>query len=370
MAPKLTARVLLAAATAVVALGTGSALGWEQHWCSADEGCSHWETRYTVVLEGKAITIRYRDTGFVIFEGKVEESRFKWTIEDGTIKGPNGDAGPVHKLSDVSLVQDRTGKGDKAEIEGTIAFEIIVGDNARESTRMAFEGTTEGKAIMKSVKDNVVKLFENQKIEVKTTTADGKEKHITDWQYLYGRLIKKPDGMRIRGIYRPPPAACSEAGRFRSEVERSQSESRLKRPQSQVGYTSEGKERIAAVRGISDLEYRSKIQREERDRRKEKGREGKLSAAAEGRYRTEHQAKERSARKEAGSEGVREAEAEPSHTGGPHGRGKFMQKVEGTISIRKDEISLNLPALPVLDSKCAVTDKLPAKTLTLKRHEP
>jgi hypothetical protein len=65
----------------------------------------------------------------------------------------------------------------------------------------------------------------------------------------------------------------------------------------------------------------------------------------------------------------REAFAGPVTQSLTRSLGKCERRVKGTISARKDMITIELPPLPILDYRCRVVDMLPEKKLELVRQE-
>lgn len=139
----------------------------------------------------------------------------------------------------------------------------------------------------------------------------------------------------IEGIYVAIPMSCSQAGRALSEVEKLDFEKRRKATPTVLGPGS----------------YRSRTEIGEQEVRLD-------MLKAPGALRKKPQ--------EAYAEETRSPR--PAE---PHTTGKFMRKVNGTVSaIKPHTITLELPPLPVLDHKCSVKDEIPKRTLKLvKQHD-
>ena len=194
-----------------------------------------------------------------------------------------------------------------------------------------------------------------------------------------GTLEKRIDGWRIEGVYLPPPERpCSEAGRPRSLAEEAHRQYRLAtpgaKPEEVNSVNSAGKvERVAGVKARRMIERSNLSKEQQKLRLQEPGREGRGEVAAERRRRLKLEVEEQKAREEAGSKKPLEARArliEPRVEPEVERHGRFARTVTGYVNGKKDRITLDLPTLPVLDERCTVKDKLPARKLILEKQEP
>lgn len=379
MAPNYKGRLLPVVLAAAVYLGIGPGLAWQEidgNWCSDKGGCGRWDSLFTVRIDGlRQISIFYRNTDIMFFQGAIKEPKVKWTIR-GMIKGPDGDGSPPHKFEAIlgDEREDRAGK-ERAEIEGIItgSFKGKI-EGSQEKATLAFEGTTTGAIVRKAAQAGIEEKIAGT-IRWKLTTSGSKDVEGS----FEATLEKKVEGWRILGVYLPPPVVCSENGKIRSVDEEAQMKYRRTTPgfayvmqekKNSAGIT----ERVAEVKA-RELLLRAAWRKEQQDLRLESGRAGKVEAEAEGLRRLEWEKKDREARLKAdpGSTGRLEAvarEIEPRNEPDPERYGRFARIVVGTISAKKDKITLDLPTLPVLDGRCVVTSERPAEKLTLERQEP
>jgi hypothetical protein len=427
----------------VLFLGTCPARAWEEiegNWCSKKEGCGHWGTHYgvDVALDAKMpnvhevgirgslivfydevdwdgtkrryqrlvpfyrlsdyqpenpLTIRYRDTKFVIFEGAIKPGAdAKWKIE-GKIKDEEGD-----KKEYSFKAEAVDGKYDKREeIEGTITLD--------DSIPKTFTGTTEATVIRRAA----ARLFatklrlEGVKVILK---IDGSRKRMI----IVKASMKMEGGGTIIGTFTPPPDECSAAGTLRSEAQRVEKVDRSKfaslgyseipystadlrkrtARKALVGRTTGGeiekKEKKAVLEARQEAKSRFELRLDARPLgepkepsgqpkgKEPKGKEkGVAASATVGGLLTIERKKERDERlaEEPGRRGRLEAASEEIKSPPLPARrlGKFQRLVEGTISKEKDKIELILPAAPILDYRCQVVDSFQGGALTLVKAD-
>jgi hypothetical protein len=381
------------------ALALGSSLTWSQtpsrsweelagSWCDLDAGCTRWWTLYTVeIVDGNRILIKYRDTQFYFFDGRIESDGkhiAKWTV-DGTFKGKDVISGEL-------AVKDETARKDLEDL-----FKRYKTVDLKNITPLVIKGIRKkDKTDASGMPDGA---FEGTIVEGGAGQMDGAFK----WDIVLkikeetkGTLIESAPGpfvgtltaqllSSIRGIYTPPPAACSEAGRPRSKQDEFEKNARRTTPNYMTRFAValetgkfRSKEELEQQKGRIDLEkaygrtpgggQARSVEASAKGSRKRSNEENdaqahRLSAvpSREGALEADGEKRQQTGGLKAGNKSEQRAET--------HGQGKFMRSVKGVVSISSPySITLELPALPVLSEKCLVKGEVAGRALRLRKQ--
>lgn len=255
------------------------------------------------------------------------------------------------------------------KIEGDRQVEISVPIQISEAT---IEGSTKAKGKSSDDDDDdgkKKKLELKGTIKGKVTLPSGE---ISDWKGDFEGTFTALVQASIKGIYVGIPAACSEAGSPLSGEQKQDlkdredaSEKAKLREKAKLEVRQPGRYRSSAEKGEQKerLDIQKLIKEEITQKVAEEVKKGIVVEA-----KKEQQIKELTAARSHEAFAGTTRSPRPAE---PHTSGKFMRKVSGTVSaIEPYTITLELPALPVLDHRCSVRDEVPKRTLKLvKQHD-
>lgn len=202
----------------------------------------------------------------------------------------------------------------------------------------------------------------------------------------------KEAGGNITGYYTPPPESCSEAGRRLSDdeakrfLDRQDARDRRRR----YDERSESGRKAAAAQSepvIAEAEVLRRVRSpDEWEKRSHRPRntDDKVhpaTATLAGRSRSNDEIAQQKARQSASPqprdrkievearEPLPTPKVEGSRDPDTNARGRFVRALTGKISPDRNTITLQLPSLPILDHKCAVTKQTEPGELVLVRQD-